>query len=77
MGRATQGVTLINVDDNSYLSGVRRIVESDVDDVELLEEGDKAPEVGPAGSQSDVAGDEDAGNDGDSAGNASTDAEDR
>jgi DNA gyrase subunit A len=32
MGRATQGVTLINVDDGSTLSGVRRVVESDVDD---------------------------------------------
>ncbi len=32
MGRATQGVTLINVDDGSTLSGVRRVVESDIDD---------------------------------------------
>ena len=32
MGRATQGVTLINVDDGSTLSGVRRVVESDMDD---------------------------------------------
>ncbi len=32
MGRATQGVTLINVDDGSSLSGVRRVVESDADD---------------------------------------------
>ena len=32
MGRATQGVTLINVDDGSTLSGVRRVVESDADD---------------------------------------------
>ena len=32
MGRATQGVTLISVDDGSMLSGVRRVVESDVDD---------------------------------------------
>ncbi|MFA5521671.1 MAG: DNA gyrase subunit A [Castellaniella sp.] len=31
MGRATQGVTLINVDDGSMLSGVRRVVESDAD----------------------------------------------
>ncbi len=42
MGRATQGVTLINVDENSLLSGVRRVVESDADDedTEMLEEGD-------------------------------------
>ena len=32
MGRATQGVTLINIDDGDQLSGVRRVVESDADD---------------------------------------------
>jgi DNA gyrase subunit A len=31
MGRATQGVTLISVDDGSHLSGVRRVVERDAD----------------------------------------------
>lgn len=31
MGRATQGVTLISVDDGSTLCGVRRVVESDAD----------------------------------------------
>ncbi len=47
MGRATQGVTLINVDDGSTLSGVRRVVESDVDD-DLDEPGDAvAPESDP------------------------------
>ena len=35
MGRATQGVTLISVDDGSVLSGVRRVVETDLDDDEL------------------------------------------
>ncbi|MGB6103596.1 MAG: DNA gyrase subunit A [Pusillimonas sp.] len=40
MGRATQGVTLISVDDDSMLSGVRRVVESDADDdVEVLLDG--------------------------------------
>ncbi|WP_323016593.1 DNA gyrase subunit A [Castellaniella sp.] len=34
MGRATQGVTLINVDEDSRLIGVRRVAESDVDDDE-------------------------------------------
>ena len=38
MGRATQGVTLINVDDGSSLSGVRRVVESDADDDSDLDE---------------------------------------
>ncbi|HEX4325806.1 MAG TPA: DNA gyrase subunit A [Burkholderiales bacterium] len=31
MGRATQGVTLINVDEGTKLSGLQRVVESDVD----------------------------------------------
>ena len=47
MGRATQGVTLINVDDGSMLSGVRRVVESDVDD-------EAADEVTDVVAQSDV-----------------------
>jgi DNA gyrase subunit A len=32
MGRATQGVTLIAVEDGTKLSGLQRIVEADVDD---------------------------------------------
>ncbi len=47
MGRATQGVTLINVDDGSMLSGVRRVVESDVDD-------EAVDEVTDVVAQSDV-----------------------
>ena len=39
MGRATQGVTLIAVEDGTHLSGLQRIVESDVADVD--EEGDE------------------------------------
>ena len=31
MGRATQGVTLISVDDGTKLSGLQRVVESDAD----------------------------------------------
>jgi DNA gyrase subunit A len=41
MGRATQGVTLIAVEDGTRLSGLQRIVESDVVDVE--EEGSELP----------------------------------
>src|SRR5690606_21841177 len=56
MGRATQGVTLINVDDDSTLSGVRRVVESDLDDepeaIEVISER-------PAGSD-EPAGEQDA-----------------
>jgi DNA gyrase subunit A len=40
MGRATQGVTLINVDEGTWLSGLQRIVESDAEDVIGLEETD-------------------------------------
>jgi DNA gyrase subunit A len=42
MGRATQGVTLISVDDDSMLSGVRRVVESDADDDVIVEIDDEA-----------------------------------
>ena len=54
MGRATQGVTLINIDQDSYLSGVRRVVESDADD----EEGDDAGAdgSGPDASEDGVVG---------------------
>jgi DNA gyrase subunit A len=31
MGRATQGVTLISVDEGTWLSGLQRVVESDVE----------------------------------------------
>ncbi len=44
MGRATQGVTLINVDENSLLSGVRRVVESDADEDEDTETAGADPE---------------------------------
>ncbi len=35
MGRATQGVTLIAVEDGTKLSGLQRVVETDLEDVEL------------------------------------------
>jgi DNA gyrase subunit A len=35
MGRATQGVTLIAVEDGTKLSGLQRVVESDLEEVEL------------------------------------------
>lgn len=39
MGRATQGVTLINVEENSKLSGIYRVAESDADlDLDLEED---------------------------------------
>lgn len=59
MGRATQGVTLINVDDGDQLSGVRRVVESDADEVgdtpaDATGEGAGFPGVG--GDAADPAG---------------------
>jgi DNA gyrase subunit A len=62
MGRATQGVTLINVDEDSLLSGVRRVGESDADEDEDDETVDAGPESpggaapaadGPAEPQAD------------------------
>lgn len=55
MGRATQGVTLINVDDGSSLSGVRRVVESDADDDGELD-GDVQAEDGQADGGDDTNG---------------------
>ena len=58
MGRATQGVTLINVDEGTRLSGLQRIAESDSD-----EEGDDDEREGDVSadptldSDSDAAGD--------------------
>ena len=42
MGRATQGVTLINVDEGTRLSGLQRIAESDSDDADEFIDGDVA-----------------------------------
>lgn len=59
MGRATQGVTLINVDEGTRLSGLQRIAEGDSDeelDADIAQEGDVSAD--PAvDSASDVAGD--------------------
>jgi len=55
MGRATQGVTLISVDDGSHLSGVRRVVESDAD-VDAEAEGDGTAEGVEGGTAGDDSG---------------------
>ena len=47
LGRATQGVTLISLDEGSKLSGLQRIVENDANPADGAAEGD-APEA-PAG----------------------------
>jgi DNA gyrase subunit A len=48
LGRATQGVTLIALDDGSKLSGLQRIVENDanVDNGDVSAEGGDAPADG-------------------------------
>jgi DNA gyrase subunit A len=44
LGRATQGVTLIGLDDGSTLSGLQRLVENDANESELPD--DATPESG-------------------------------
>jgi DNA gyrase subunit A len=53
MGRATQGVTLISVDDGTRLSGVRRVAESDADETDETDDthlGAEPNESGNSGS---------------------------
>jgi DNA gyrase subunit A len=59
MGRATQGVTLINVDAGTRLSGLQRIAESDSDDENELDDGEEGDAVADpvVDSNSDEAGD--------------------
>ena len=58
MGRATQGVTLISVDDGSRLSGIQRVAETDTDE---LDETDPTGDVdGLAADNSGAAAGEDA-----------------
>jgi DNA gyrase subunit A len=49
MGRSTQGVTLINVDEGTHLSGLQRIAESDSDDDELGDEQSEKDSEPPTG----------------------------
>ncbi|MBU3575124.1 DNA gyrase subunit A [Polynucleobacter sp. UK-Mo-2m-Kol15] len=59
MGRATQGVTLINVDEGTRLSGLQRIAEGDSDDEGEFDDGEAGDvSADPAlDSNSDEAGD--------------------
>ena len=60
MGRATQGVTLISVDDGSHLSGIRRVAERDADEADEADEADGANHAGQAPSAGDAAPSDDA-----------------
>jgi len=50
LGRATQGVTLIGLDDGAKLSGLQRIVENDANDANDAH-GDPETDAGPAGEE--------------------------
>jgi DNA gyrase subunit A len=55
MGRATQGVTLINVDEGTQLSGLQRVAESDDDsDDQETVEGSDAPQDNEGGEPENV-----------------------
>jgi DNA gyrase subunit A len=50
MGRATQGVTLIALDDGTTLSGLQRVVERDSENgAEAVDEGSSDAPADPAG----------------------------
>ena len=51
MGRATQGVTLISLDNGDELSGLQRIVENDAN----VPDGAESAEGGPEGTDGDPA----------------------
>ena len=58
MGRATQGVTLISVDDGSRLSGVRRVVERDVEIIgDIIDESTAEGQEGDGGNNTTEPGD--------------------
>lgn len=62
MGRATQGVTLINVDEGTKLSGLQRIVESDADNGvagDELEEGADVVDAAAPAADGEQAGAQD------------------
>ncbi|WP_312438533.1 DNA gyrase subunit A [Janthinobacterium sp.] len=58
MGRATQGVTLIAVEDGTKLSGLQRVVETDIDEVELTTEAAAAPAAAEPADSADPAADD-------------------
>nr|WP_295076696.1 DNA gyrase subunit A [uncultured Roseateles sp.] len=58
LGRATQGVTLIALDDGSKLSGLQRIVENDANEGNAAETSDAADASNEPANPSDDAGDD-------------------
>ena len=51
LGRATQGVTLINLDEGTWLAGIEKVAESEADEAAV----DAAVEAGPDGAGGDAA----------------------
>ncbi|MBW8892442.1 MAG: DNA gyrase subunit A, partial [Burkholderiales bacterium] len=54
LGRATQGVTLIALDDGSKLSGLQRIVENDANETNEADAAAEPGEVGPTDESSEA-----------------------
>jgi DNA gyrase subunit A len=70
MGRATQGVTLISVDDGSRLSGVQRVAETDTDEL------DDAPAEGGINAAAAAVTDSDPESGADASADGAADADD-
>jgi DNA gyrase subunit A len=51
LGRATQGVTLINLDEGTWLAGIEKVAESDADDALDNGTGDAERSPGGGGAQ--------------------------
>ena len=58
MGRATQGVTLINCDEDDFLTGIKRVVESDLDEDSEESEDMESVEIDDEGQQGTDASDD-------------------
>jgi DNA gyrase subunit A len=58
MGRATQGVTLIGLDEGSQLSGLQRIVENDANQPESAEDGTEDGAENDAAPATDLPADD-------------------
>lgn len=58
MGRATQGVTLINCDEDDFLTGIKRVVESDLDEDSEESEDMESVEIDDEGQQGTGASDD-------------------
>ena len=55
MSRATQGVTLINLDDGTFLAGLEKVIETEGDNAEGLVDGEGAADAGEDGAGDEAA----------------------